>query len=193
MVDKTASTVDVDVDTPDAELLILVDHQDTTVGFMSKDRCHDGHGVLHRAFSVFIFNEHDELLLQQRSVNKRLWPLFWSNSCCSHPYKGESMDDAVRRRLSQELGIASNLTYLYKFIYEARFRDRGAENELCWVYAGRSSDPIQADQNEIANWRFMAPNQLDQELAHKPGRFTPWLGLEWRRIQRDFGDTILAL
>ena len=87
----------------ESEALILVDENDREIGFSSKDSCHDGPGILHRAFSLFIFNTAGELLLQQRSAGKRLWPLYWSNSCCSHPRAGETMELAVNRRLQQEL------------------------------------------------------------------------------------------
>src|SRR5579872_2001083 len=89
----------------DSEALILVDEADREVGHLSKAKCHDGQGVLHRAFSLLIFNDAGELLLQQRSAAKRLWPLYWSNSCCSHPRRAESMDSAIHRRLYEELGL----------------------------------------------------------------------------------------
>src|ERR1700761_6433167 len=85
----------------DADTLILVDEADREVGYMSKARCHDGRGILHRAFSLLIFNAEGQLLLQQRSAAKRLWPLYWSNSCCSHPRRFENMETAVQRRLHE--------------------------------------------------------------------------------------------
>ncbi|MDH3468536.1 MAG: isopentenyl-diphosphate delta-isomerase, partial [Gammaproteobacteria bacterium] len=87
----------------DADDLILVDEHDNEIGHMSKDECHIGDGQLHRAFSLFVFNSEGELLLQQRSKQKHLWPLYWANSCCSHPRHGESMDDAVRRRTASSM------------------------------------------------------------------------------------------
>ena len=106
----------------DAEQLILVDSDDRVLGHDSKAACHDGAGVLHRAFSLFVFNGAGDLLLQQRSVGKRLWPGYWANSCCSHPRRGESMEQATQRRLQQELGMACDLRYLFKFEYHAHFR-----------------------------------------------------------------------
>ncbi|MEJ2535320.1 MAG: isopentenyl-diphosphate delta-isomerase [Gammaproteobacteria bacterium] len=91
----------------DTEELILVDDQDREVGFETKAGCHDGGGLLHRAFSLFVFNPEGQLLLQRRAADKRLWPLYWSNSVCSHPRRGESMTEAVQRRLRQELRIDS--------------------------------------------------------------------------------------
>ena len=164
------------------EELILVDDQDREVGFQSKADCHDHDGVLHRAFSLFVFNREGEVLLQRRAANKRLWPLYWSNSCCSHPRRGEDMEAAVHRRLYQELRIRSELNYLYKFQYAASFGDAGSERELCWVYAGLSDDPVRANATEISEWRYVSPAQLDRELAQRPERFTPWFKLEWPRV-----------
>ena len=166
----------------DSEELILVDEKDAEVGHLTKAECHEGSGVLHRAFSLFVFNEAGELLLQQRSPTKRLWPLYWSNSCCSHPRRGERMEDAIHRRLGQELGMQADLVFLYKFRYQARFGDIGSEREFCWVYAGASSDPPCPNSNEIAAWRFLSLHRVSRELERKPDQFTPWMKLEWGRI-----------
>ena len=89
--------------------------------------------------------------------------------------------------------MRSELVFLYKFIYHAQFMDRGAEHELCWVYAGRSNDPVRANANEIADWRYMSPAQLDQDLLDNPGDYSPWMKLEWETIQRDYKEKLLAL
>ena len=172
----------------DSEELILVDADDDPIGHLSKDLCHDGHGILHRAFSLFILNEHGELLLQQRSAGKRLWPGYWANSCCSHPRRGETMEQAIERRLLQELGMRSELQYLFKFQYQADYLDLGAEHELCWVYHGTSRDPVRANRKEVAAWRFIAPSELDEEIGAHPERFTPWLKLEWVRVRAAMAD-----
>lgn len=177
----------------DSESLILVDEHDRVLGHQSKAECHDGHGILHRAFSLFIFNPAGELLLQRRSAQKRLWPLYWSNSCCSHPRAGESMDAAIHRRLYQELGVTSELRYLFKFQYQARFADRGAEHELCWVYIGTMRGPVCANTNEVAEWRFVVPAALNAEIDAEPEAFTPWFRKEWARIQREHSADLAAL
>jgi len=168
------------------ENLIVVDQRDVEIGALSKAQCHDGAGILHRAFSLFIFNTQGELLLQQRSAGKRLWPLFWSNSCCSHPRQGETMDVAVERRLDEELGIATKLEFVYKFSYQARYSELGSENELCSVYLGRSDQSVQANQNEIADSRFFPVEVLEAELAQSENRFTPWFRMEWERLCGEF-------
>lgn len=175
-----------------SEALILVDDQDREIGSELKSLCHEGQGILHRAFSIFIFNQAGELLLQQRSESKPLWPLFWSNTCCSHPRLGETMDIAVSRRLKQELGFDCELTYLYKFRYQAPYGEIGAEHEYCWVFFGYYDGPVDANSSEIENWRFVDIKSLDQELESQPGRFTPWFKLEWAHIQQHYLDAILA-
>jgi isopentenyl-diphosphate Delta-isomerase len=172
------------------EQLILVDANDREIGSLDKAACHDDAGVLHRAFSLFIFDSRGELLLQQRSADKRLWPLYWSNSCCSHPRLGETMEEATARRLNDELHVAAELEFVYKFAYEARFDAAGSENELCWVYLGRTRDTVVANKNEIAATRTLPAAALDAELAGQPGRFTPWFRMEWRRLREQYAETL---
>ncbi len=175
-----------------ADPLIVVDHEDSELGFLSKEECHRGNGVLHRAFSVFLFNAAGEVLLQQRSADKPLWPLYWSNSCCSHPRRGESVEAAARRRVREELSLGCSLEFLYKFEYQARFAGVGAEHELCWVYAGIADGVPAADSSEIAAWRYLAPAALTAEIAAAPARFTPWIKLEWPEIAARYLPQILA-
>ena len=170
----------------ESDELILVDENDSEVGSLRKDAAHDGSGVLHRAFSVFIFNSAGALLLQQRAASKRLWGGYWSNTCCSHPRHGETMDDAVKRRLYEELGLSAPLQYLYKFQYQAQFDANGAEHELCSVYAGRSDATAAFNANEIEAVRYLSPVALVAEMEQFPQRFTPWFKLEWQRIREDY-------
>lgn len=174
----------------DQEPLILVDEADREIGHLDKGACHDGEGVLHRAFSLFIFNSGGELLLQRRSAGKRLWPLSWSNSCCSHPRRGETMDEATARRLDQELGISSALHHLFTFQYQARYLDLGSEHEICWVFVGLSDQPPAPNPHEIAELRWIAPADLDREFETQPDAFTPWFVLEWPRVKGAFHGTL---
>jgi isopentenyl-diphosphate delta-isomerase len=176
----------------DTEELILVDSDDHEIGHSSKADCHDGEGILHRAFSLFVFNENNELLLQQRGRDKRLWPGYWANSCCSHPRRGETMGEATRRRLRQELGFDCPLEFRFKFEYQAFYDGLGAEHELCWVYVGRANaDVVKPNANEIEAIRFIAPAQLEAEIARTPDEFTPWLKLEWERLREEFRDALV--
>ena len=175
-----------------SEQLILVDDHDREIGFQAKADAHLGKGVLHRAFSIFVFNSDNELLLQQRSPSKMLWPGFWSNTCCSHPRRGESMTSGRLARLEQELGFACPLEYLYKFKYQAQFGAIGAEHELCSVYFGRYDGSVDVNVNEIAAWRFVGVEALERELTAAPETFTPWFKMEWVHIKANYLDGMLA-
>jgi isopentenyl-diphosphate delta-isomerase len=172
------------------ELLILVDNEDRETGNLSKAECHDGDGILHRAFSVFLFNDQGELLLQQRGVEKRLWPMYWTNTCCSHPRQGESMGLATERRLQQELNIGSALEFVYKFEYQARFGDQGSECELCSVYLGRINGEPTANDTEIAALRFVSAEDLQTEIDSQPEQLTPWFKMEWQRLNEEFAESL---
>lgn len=175
----------------DTEQLILVDEKDEFAGNLSKKECHLDHGLLHRAFSIFIFNRAGDILLQKRSEQKLLWPLHWSNACCSHPRQGEVSEEAAHRRLAQELGIRTDLTYLYKFIYRASYGKIGSEHELCWVWAGTAeAGEIAVNENEIAEWRFYTQDELAESLANRPKDYTPWMKMEWEKIQKDHSGVI---
>ena len=174
----------------DSEPLILVNSDDEEVGSLAKSACHDGRGVLHRAFSLFVFNAAGETLLQRRHADKRLWPGYWSNSCCSHPRTGESVDGAVRRRAWDELGLNVRPEFLFKFEYQARFANVGAEHELCWVYTGRNDGEPRVNTTEVAEWRWTAPTALDDEIERSPDRFTPWFLLEWTRLRGEFAGRL---
>jgi isopentenyl-diphosphate delta-isomerase len=167
----------------DDEPLILVDADDNEVGHLEKAAAHQGAGRLHRAFSLFVFDERGRLLLQRRAASKRLWPDYWSNTCCSHPRRGEDMTQAIHRRLDEELRMRCELQFLFKFQYHAQFDAEGAENELCWVYAGRSNDVPEHNRSEISALRYVEPAALDLEMSRSPRAFTPWFKLEWARIR----------
>lgn len=170
----------------EAEELILVDGDDNETGYLSKARCHDGGGILHRAFSLFLFDDTGRLLLQRRAEGKRLWAGYWSNSCCSHPRRGESMETATARRLHDELNISAELEFVYKFAYQAQFGDVGAENELCHVFLGRHSGEVRANASEIDAVRFVTAGELDGEFDASPERFTPWFRLEWQALSERY-------
>lgn len=174
------------------DLLILVDSDDREVGTLAKVACHVGDGILHRAFSVFLFNPAGEVLIQQRAAGKMLWPGFWSNSCCSHPRPGEATDAAAGRRVREELQLDCRLQYLYKFQYQARFGAVGSEHELCHVYAGFTSGTPVADPAEVAAFRWVAPAALTAAVAADPDRYSPWMKLEWAEITARHLDGIQA-
>lgn len=176
----------------DDEPLVLVNEADDEVGFATKERCHAGEGLLHRAFSIFLFSPEGDVLLQQRGGQKRLWPGAWSNACCSHPRRGETLGRAVHRRLREELALEAPVRFLFKFRYHARYDAAGAENEICHVYAGPLIGRPAVNPNEVAATTMMAAGALDRELADHPELYTPWLKLEWARV-RETWATVLEI
>lgn len=179
--------------------LIAVDADDVALAPLDKAEGHRGDGVLHRAFSVFLFDRAGRVLLQRRSAHKPLWPGFWANSCCSHPRWGESLEQAVPRRVREELGVPmlDAPRWRFRFIYHARYRDVGSEHELCHVFTGHLADAPRPDPAEVAEWRWLAPERLQRELADPDAPFTPWLRLEWPRLlpllaQAGSGPTVEA-
>lgn len=170
------------------DLLIVVDADDRMIRTLPKSACHDGEGVLHRAFSLFVFNPAGETLLQRRQTDKRLWPSYWSNGCCSHPRVGEELRTAAVRRAGEELGLPACPQFAFKFQYHALFGDIGAEREVCSVFLARTDAAPRINATEVADWRWIAPQALDAELDRAPEAFTPWLKLEWPRLRRDFAD-----
>ena len=172
------------------EELILVDSDDNEIGYSSKSECHKGLGTLHRAFSIFLFNSSGELLIQKRSVKKELWGQYWSNSCCSHPRKGEDLYEAATRRIQQELSIECNLSFLYKFQYQENYNNNGSEHELCSVFYGLYDGSIQCNENEVEDWRMISSSQLNEEIGKSNTLFTPWLKLEWAEITTKYKEVI---
>ena len=170
----------------DDEALILVDSQDRVTGYDSKVNAHSGGGKLHRAFSVFLFDGPDWVLLQQRADGKPLWPGYWANSCCSHPRRGESCDEAADRRLEDELGVTANLHRLYTFEYRARYKNLGTEHELCSVYIGQCNrdQALRVNREEIADWGWFSRQEVDRRIKQQREQFAPWFLLEWEQLKR---------
>ncbi len=164
------------------EPLILVDGNDNVVGSKPKLACHVGSGLLHRALSLHVINPKGQVLIQKRAEEKLLWPGYWSNSCCSHPHYGESMEDAVHRRAYQELGLKVEIRYLYKFQYRAAYKELGTEHEICSVFVGFTDDEPVANPTEVADWHYMDRQEITDLLALEPERFTPWFHMEWREL-----------
>ena len=167
----------------DNEALIIVDAQDRILGHGTKAELHQGTGTLHRAFSIFLFNDAGHVLLQQRSADKPLWPDFWSNTSCSHPRRGESYGIATRRRLQEELGVEAPLRFTHRFRYQAQFSAEGAEHELCSVYVGRIDGDPKPNPQEVSDWQWISPPALDEWLETNPQNLTPWFKLEWAALR----------
>jgi len=157
--------------------VVLVDKNDKPLGLRDKTECHLGKGILHRAFSVFVFNK-TQLLLQQRSSEKFLWPLYWSNTCCSHPLQKEDYLEAAKRRLKEEMGFVCQLKFLGKFCYQASYQHKGSENELCAVLQGEYQGEVNPDPKEVAAWKWVDFKELKKDVKLSPGKYTPWFKME---------------
>lgn len=166
------------------QLLILVDEEDREWGKLEKIKVHQL-GLLHRAFSVFIFNSKGELLMQQRAEEKYHSGSLWSNTCCSHPHYGEDLKDAVDRRLREELDLMVKTEFLFSFIYKIKFDNGLTEHEFDHVFFGISDEKPKPDPKEIKNTRYMKLEELDQDLTVNPGHYTEWLRLCFKDIVRN--------
>lgn len=155
--------------------VVVVNKKDQVLKTVERSKAHQVNGLLHRGFAVFIFNNKGELLLTKRSKKKELWPLFWDNSCCSHPKSGESHVQAGERRLKEELGFSCQLKYLDKFYYRAVYKNVGSEEEICAVLVGKYDEEIKPDPGEIADFRWVRLDELKEEIKKNPELFTPWL------------------
>lgn len=156
------------------QLLILVDEQDNELGVMDKLSVHEK-GLLHRAFSVFIFNTDMQLLLQQRSEYKYHSAGVWSNTCCSHPRPGEKMLQAINRRLKEEMGMECNTVFAFNFIYRVELDNGLTEHEYDHVYIGISNTPPIPTTSEVKDWKYMSLEELKEDIAVKPQQYTEWL------------------
>lgn len=179
-----------DIVSDDQEGLILVDSNDDEIGVLDKESCHNGKGILHRALSVFVFNNSGELLVQQRHATKRLWGGYWSNSCCSHPRIGENTQAAAQRRLYEECGISVPLEFIFKFEYSAVFGRAGAEHELCSVFIGTTNSIPVINTTEVSSFQWQHPLMLDRLIEEKPNLYTPWFKTEWVKLRTEFSDRL---
>jgi len=155
------------------EEIILVDELDQELGFLSKLEVHQK-GLLHRAFSILVFNSNHELLIHQRAFDKYHSAGLWTNTCCSHPRKGESNEQAIHRRLKEEMGFDCELKFIFKFLYQTNFADGLIEHELDHVYIGHSDQIPQVDPKEVNAFRWINQVSLKQEMDQFPERFTFW-------------------
>ncbi len=163
------------------ELLILVDNQDNEIGALDKLSVHET-GVLHRAFSVFIFNSGGELLLQQRAYHKYHSPGLWSNTCCSHPRQGETTDQACHRRLMEEMGLKTSLDFAFSFVYKAEFENGLTEHEFDHVYFGCCDDLPDPDPEEVMGWTYSSTDDLLDKMSGSPENYTEWLKICFPKV-----------
>ncbi|MDV3752168.1 isopentenyl-diphosphate Delta-isomerase [Elizabethkingia anophelis] len=160
------------------EKVVLVNPDDEVLGVMEKMQAHQN-GLLHRAFSVFLFNQEGKMLLQQRSSAKYHSPDKWTNACCSHPRENETYLDGAKRRIHEELGINCDLEEKFHFIYKADVGQGLWEHELDHVFIGTYNGEYQLNPDEVSAIRFITMEELDEEIANKPELFTEWFKIIW--------------
>lgn len=164
------------------EMVVLINENDEVKGLMEKMQVHRT-GLLHRAFSVFLFNNQGEMLLQKRASNKYHSPNQWTNAVCSHPRDGETYKDAAIRRLKEELGIDVELNHKFFFIYKANVGDGLWEHELDHVFVGNYEGEFSLNPDEVSEVRYIAQDQLDKEMAAHPENFTEWFKIILKEYQ----------
>jgi isopentenyl-diphosphate delta-isomerase len=163
------------------EKVILVNSNDEPIGLMPKMEAHEK-ALLHRAFSVFVINGNNELMLQQRALQKYHSPGLWTNTCCSHQRDGEKNIEAGLRRLQEEMGFETPLEYLFNFIYKAPFDNGLTEHELDHVMLGRYEGEPSINSEEVASWKWMDIDLIHADLINNPADYTVWFAIIFDRF-----------
>ena len=164
------------------EKVVLVDKKDFQLGLMPKLEAHRK-GVLHRAFSVFVFNSSKLLLMQKRSSLKYHSPGLWTNTCCSHQRDGESTVDAAKRRLNEEMGLNVDLKETFSFIYKANLENGLIEHEFDHVLVGFTDFNPKINTNEVEDWKWIDLSLLELDLDKNPNIYTEWFKIIFKRVK----------
>ena len=167
------------------EMVILVDKNDNQLGLMEKIEAHEK-AVLHRAFSIFILNDNNELLLQRRALSKYHSPGLWTNTCCSHPREGESVINAGIRRLREEMGFETEINNLFSFIYKAEFDNGLTEHELDHVLLGRYNKAPLINKLEVSDWKWTNMEFLKKDVVINPDLYTVWFKIIFQQFYKKF-------
>jgi isopentenyl-diphosphate delta-isomerase len=167
------------------EQVILVDEQDNEIGLMEKMEAHQK-ALLHRAFSVFIFNSKGEMLLHQRSLKKYHCGGLWTNACCSHPRKGETILEAANRRLKEEMGMETSLTEIFSFTYKAAFDNGLTEHEFDHVLIGYYDGEAKPDHDEVEAYTWESMNKIEASAANEATIYTPWFLIAFPKVHEWF-------
>lgn len=173
-----------------SEYVILVDENDRQLGKQEKFLVHK-QGLLHRAFSVFIFNTDGELLLQQRADEKYHSAGLWSNTCCSHPNYGEEINSAIERRLDEEMGMSCKTTFAFSFIYKVAFENGLTEHENDHVYFGVTDDIPKPKSAEVKDWKYISFAELQQNINQHPYNYSEWMKICMSRVISHFDNYFL--
>ncbi len=169
------------------EQVILVNDKNEQIGLMPKMEAHEK-AILHRAFSVFIFNDHNELMLQQRALDKYHSPRLWTNTCCSHQRDGETNIEAGRRRLQEEMGFVADLEESVSFIYKAPFDNGLTEHEYDHVLIGYSNDEPSINLDEVADWKWMPIEAVKTDISLNPDIYTEWFKIIFHKFYKHINN-----
>ncbi|WP_346984835.1 isopentenyl-diphosphate Delta-isomerase [Chryseobacterium sp. POE27] len=169
------------------EYVVLVDSEDQVTGMMEKQQAHIN-GLLHRAFSVFLFNSKGEMLLQKRAAGKYHSPLKWTNAVCSHPRMEETYLEGAKRRVKEELGIETDLSEKFSFIYKADVGNGLWEHELDHVFVGTFEDEFHLNKEEVEEVRYITIEDLDREMSENPENFTEWFKIILEEYKHHFNS-----
>lgn len=170
------------------EQVILVNENDEQIGLMPKMEAHEK-AVLHRAFSVFIFNSNNELMLQQRAAHKYHSPLLWTNTCCSHQRDGETNIEAGTRRLQEEMGFTTSLKETTSFIYKAPFDNGLTEHELDHIMIGYYEQAPVINPDEVEDWKWMPLEDVRTDIAAQPELYTAWFKIIFEKFYEHINTT----
>tara|TARA_R110002012_G_scaffold241610_1_gene415815 strand:+ start:2140 stop:2664 length:525 start_codon:yes stop_codon:yes gene_type:complete len=163
------------------EQVILVNEKDEQIGLMGKMEAHEK-ALLHRAFSVFVFNDKKELMIQQRAIHKYHSPGLWTNTCCSHQRAGESNIEAGTRRLQEEMGFVTNLEESISFIYKAPFDNGLTEHEFDHILIGHFNDDPAINLDEVAAWKWMTLDAIKADIENQPDLYTAWFKIIFEKF-----------
>ena len=163
------------------EEVILVNTDNEVLGYMEKMEAHEK-GLLHRAFSIFIFNTKGEILLQKRAISKYHSGGLWTNTCCSHPRKNESFLDAAHRRLTEEMGMSCVLNEVFSFIYKAELDNNLTEHEYDQVLFGTTDQIPVLNKAEAEDYKYIKPDQLKIDIHDNPSQYTEWLKISFKKV-----------
>lgn len=162
--------------------VILVNELDEVTGTADKMEAHRS-GLLHRAFSVFIFDEKGRMLLQQRAANKYHGGLLWTNACCSHPYPGEAVIEAAKRRLTEELGFTTEIKKIFHFTYNEPVENGLTEHEYDHVFVGTYNGIVVLNKEEVADYSYLKIEDINTAINEHPGKFTKWFRLAFPKVE----------
>lgn len=162
--------------------VVLVNEQDEQTGVMEKMEAHYK-GLLHRAFSVFIFNSRGEMMLQQRALSKYHSGGLWTNACCSHPAPGEDTESAAMRRLHEEMGFVIPVKKIFDFVYKAGFDNGLTEYEFDHVFAGEYEGPVNPSPDEVSDYCYKSMSEIRSSLEMKPEKYTAWFRIAFPEIE----------